>query len=555
MNGWLRDKSRWEKIRTDEKYSMLRDIISAKYEELKDVQLPQLTFSLFINGIKTGDRISYETVYFKRREYLTLYTLLTLIYPDDTLYLAKLEDTICSVLEEYTWSLPAHLPADRLNSPCHIDLFAAETGLYMTEIKHILYDRLSPLVIERITQEVDRRIIQSFRNNYFIFEDFKSNWAGVCGGSVGATLLYENLDVYMEVKPRIEKCMENYLASIDDEGVSSEGSAYLQYGLTFYLVYNDLLKLETYNRIDNVNTEKMRSIIRFMSGISLSKDVVFPYADGGGKQAMDFWIVNYLRKNVSDELPAFYATDIFSFRLTSTIRNFFMYEPVEKGELSNKTTYFKNFGAIVIRKDTYAIGIKAGHNQEEHNHNDVGSFSLVADNKQLLCDLGAPLYTMQSLKVENYDKVIQRSSFGHNVPIINNLPQHYGREFCGTMNVDGDVVRIDFNKAYNTEINKLTRTFKFKENEIILKDEFDENVTWTDRFVSLIKPEISDGMVKIDCLNIIFDEKLLSVDIKKVVEKNHANIDTDIYLIDFERKNNGDVVEYKFTFDKGTIRG
>lgn len=232
-----------------------------------------------------------------------------------------------------------------------------------------------------------------------------------------------------------------------------------------------------------------------------------------------------------------------------------MYEPVESGELANKTTYFKNFGAVAVRKDTYAIGIKAGHNQEDHNHNDVGSFSLVADNKQLLCDLGAPLYTMQSLKVENYDKVIQRSSFGHNVPIINNLPQHYGREFCGTMNVDGDVVRIDFNKAYNTEINKLTRTFKLEENEIILKDEFDENVTWTDRFVSLIKPEISDGMVKIDCLNIFFDEKLLSVDIKKVVEKNHANIDTDIYLIDFESKNNGDVAEYKFTFDKGTIRG
>jgi len=554
MNSFFKDKYRWERIGKEEKYSVLRDILSEKYEELKKTEFPQLTFSLFINGIKTGDRHAYESVYFKRREFLTVYTLLSLVYPEEQVYLSTLEDIICSILEEYTWCLPAHLPADRLNSPCCIDLFAAETGLYVTEIKHLLFDRLSPLVIERITNEVDRRIIRSFRNNHFVFEEYQSNWAAVCGGSVGAVFLYENLDVYMEVKPRIESCMRNYLSSIDDEGVSSEGSAYLQYGLTFYLIYNDLLKNITYNRIDNINIEKIRNIIRFIDGMNLSRDMAYPYADGGGKQAMDVFIVNYFRNNVSDDMPAFYGTNIFSLRLSSAIRNFYMYEPIVDGISENKTVYFKNFGAVVSRKDVYAIGIKAGHNGEEHNHNDVGSFSLVADNKQLLCDLGAPLYTMQSLKVENYDKVIQRSSFGHNVPIINNQPQHYGKQFFGTMTVDGNEVMIEFQNAYDTEIDKLTRTFYLYENEIVLKDEFDENVTWKDRFVSLIEPVISEGLVKIDCLNIMFDHNLLSVSFKKVVEKNHANNDTLIYLIDFEAKNNTGEAEYRFTFCEGTKR-
>lgn len=555
MNSPLNDKKRWEQIRAEDRYLPLRDILSEKYEQLKETDLPVFTFSLFINGIKTGDRHEYETVYRKRREFLTVYTLLSLIYPDEPIYLSKLEDVICSILEEYTWCLPAHLPADRLNSPCHIDLFAAETGLYVTEIKHLLYDRLSPVLVERITQEVDRRIIQSFRNNHYIFEDYKSNWASVCGGSVGAVLLYENLDVYMEVKPRIEKCMSNYLESIDDEGVSSEGSAYLQYGLTFYLIYNDLLKRETLNRINNVNIEKIRKVAKFIDGINLSRDIVFPYADGGGKQSMDVWMVNYLRNNVSSDMPAFYGTNIFSKRLSSTIRNYYMYEPITAGSSENKTIYFENFGALVSRKDIYAIGIKAGHNGEEHNHNDVGSFSLVADNKQLLCDLGAPLYTIHGFKAENYDKVIQRSSFGHNVPIINGKPQHYGKQFFGTIKVDGNEVVIDFPKAYDTKINKLTRTFSLLEKEIILKDEFDENVVWKDRFVSLIEPVISEGLVKIDCLNIIFDNSLLSVGFKRVVEKNHSNIDTSIYLIDFETKNNESKAEYRFTFDEGTKRG
>ena len=556
MNSPLKDKRRWEQIRTDERYSVLREILSEKYEELKKTEFPQLTFSLFINGIKTGDRHGYETVYFKRREFLTAYTLLSLVYPDETTYISKLEDIICSILEEYTWCLPAHLPADRLNSPCHIDLFAAETGLYMAEIKYMLFERLTKEVTERITCELDRRIVQSFKNNMFFFEGCKSNWAAVCGGSVGATLLYENPDVYMEVKPRIEKCMSNYLQSIDDEGVSSEGVAYLKYGLTFYLIYNDMLRDMTYGRIDNIGIEKLKKAVQFMSDMNMSRDVSYSFADGSIKQSADIWFINYLRMNVNEDLPAFYGTGIFNGEKTSVaIRNFLMYEPITGGVSKNNLAHYKNFGCVVSRNDTYAIGIKAGHNKEEHNHNDVGSFAVTADNKQLLCDLGAPLYTMQSLRTENYDKILQKSSFGHNVPIINNLPQHYGKEFSGTMEVSGNVIKIDFAAAYDTDIKKLTRTFCLEENEIILRDEFDKNASWTDRFVSMTEPEISEGTVKLDCLNIIFDAEQLKVSLKKEVVKNHTNTDISVFLIDFESKNNESAADFKFTFDKGTKRG
>ena len=56
-----------------------------------------------------------------------------MLYPDNESYLISLEDIICAICEEYSWCLPSHLPADWLNSPCHIDLFAAETGLYIVD--------------------------------------------------------------------------------------------------------------------------------------------------------------------------------------------------------------------------------------------------------------------------------------------------------------------------------------------------------------------------------------------------------------------------------------
>ena len=554
MNSWLRDKKRWEEIRTEEKYVHLRNVLDKYYNEVKDMDIPNLKFSTFMHSIRTGDRKTFENIYFLRRKMLTAYLLMTLVYPENPEYLSGLEDIVCAILEEYTWCLPAHLPAERLNSSCHIDLFAAETGLYMAEIKYILYDRLSPLVIERITEEVDRRIVQSFRNNRFIFEDCKSNWAGVCGGSVATTLLYENLDVYMEVKPRIESCMANYLSSIDDEGVSSEGFSYLNYGLAFYLVYADTIRNESFGRLDYIRIDKVRNASRFMSDVNMSHSLVYSFADGGSGLGCDTWFIRCLKDNVNDELPAFYGKSLCSTQTTIAVRNFLSYEPYEDSTAVNKLSYYKNFGGAIFRNDTYSVGIKAGHNQEEHNHNDVGSFALVAKNKQLLCDLGAPLYTMHTFTIENYDKVIERSSLGHNVPIINGIPQKYGREYCGDMTVDDNVITIDFAKAYPVEMDKLTRRVELLDNEILLLDEFDEKVSWQERFVTETEPELTDKGIKIDCMNMLYDTAKFTTEAERIITKSHSNTDRVVYLITLTPKDGEAKADFKITFDEGTTR-
>lgn len=554
MNEWLRDKKRWEEIRTEAKYEPLRIALDKYYRDIKDMEIPNLKFSIFMKSIKTGDRKVFEDVYFLRRKMLTAYVLMSLVYPENPEYLSKLEDVVCAILEEYTWCLPAHLPADRLNTPCHIDLFAAETGLYMAEVKYIFSDRLSPLIIERITAELDRRIVQSFKNNKFVFEEFASNWAGVCAGSVGTTLLYENLDVYMEVKPRIESCMAKYLQSIDDEGVSSEGFSYLNYGLCFHMLYNDSLKSETFDRIDYNKAEKIKRAAQFMADVNMSRNLVYSFADGGSGLGCNTWFIKCLRENASDELPAFYGSALCSTQTSVAIRNFLAYEPYDDSTTVNKLSYYKNFGCVIARNDTYSIGIKAGHNQEEHNHNDVASFAVVAKNKQLLCDLGAPLYTMHSLRAENYDKVIERSSFGHNVPIINGTPQRFGRQYCGEMKVEGNHITIDFAKAYSVEINKLTRILDLMEDKILLSDEFDENVSWQERFVTETDPQLLKDGIKIDCLNMLFDTDKLDTEIERIITKSHSNTDRVVYLITLTPKNGENRADFTIAFDEGTTR-
>ena len=83
------------------------------------------------------------------------------------------------------------------------------------------------------------------------------------------------------------------------------------------------------------------------------------------------------------------------------------------------------------------LAIKAGHNAEPHNHNDVGSFVLRAsDGVVYLCDPGAGLYNAEYFSAKRYDNVFA-NSYGHSVPRIGGTLQLPGREHSGTLEQSG----------------------------------------------------------------------------------------------------------------------
>ena len=111
MFKFLKDKEKWEKIRTEEAYKHLRDLLFAGYDKwCKDKEIAQLPFSVWFESIKTGNRLLFEELYFARRNQLTVYGILAVMYPEKEEYLIKLQDLLCEILDEHCWSLPAHLP-------------------------------------------------------------------------------------------------------------------------------------------------------------------------------------------------------------------------------------------------------------------------------------------------------------------------------------------------------------------------------------------------------------------------------------------------------------
>ena len=121
-----------------------------------------LPFSQFKRYQTDGDRIGYEREYFERRRRLFLLQILALAKDK---YLSDLEDIVAAICDEYTWVLPAH-------TRFSIDLFAAETGYYLSETLYIFKDKLSKEMQNRIYNSVETKIIKAYESQpYFRWED------------------------------------------------------------------------------------------------------------------------------------------------------------------------------------------------------------------------------------------------------------------------------------------------------------------------------------------------------------------------------------------------
>jgi hypothetical protein len=121
-------------------------------------------------------------------------------------------------------------------------LFAAETGQALSEILYLIGDKLDTHVSTRIRYEVNRRIINSFINKRFPFEDSMSNWATVCSGSVGMTFIYMAPEKFSLIKERVRACFLNYLSGFGDDGACAEGVGYWVYGFGYYLYFEAYLE-------------------------------------------------------------------------------------------------------------------------------------------------------------------------------------------------------------------------------------------------------------------------------------------------------------------------
>jgi hypothetical protein len=595
-----RNTAKWEEIRTSPFYKeMLQEVIEAG-EKLLEEPIEVLPFSKFKIFDETGSRKEFERAYFRRRLRLNTFAILSMLF-DDTKYVQALEDAIWAICDEYTWCLPAHLAGtsnqvienvnghvpntggirQQVKEHRHVvDLFAAETGFALSELLSMLEDRLSGLVVYRARKEVRERILEPYceLNSSFHWETATMNWASVCAGGVGASAMYliEDDAALAPIVQRLMATMDCFLSGFEDDGACTEGLGYWNYGFGFFVYFARLLEQRTGGRINLMHDGKVKEIALFQQKCYLSENYIVPFSDSFLTFRFNLGLAVFLKDTYSEvEVPdRRYSSNLYDdhcYRWAHTIRNFIWSSTdCESAPLGDAFYHLKDSQFFISRKKTgekiVSFAAKGGHNNEPHNHNDVGNFILHVGGETLLTDTGAGEYTKAYFREQRYS-FVSNGSQGHSVPIIEGEYQKPGREHeAAVLDVESsekqDRIVLDIGGAYgNSNLQSLKRDLTFIKAEgttLLLKDEFQFAQTPSsivERFVSFHKPVLSEpGVITIrgnksgNRVEISYDANQFSAGVQREAFVNHFAVTEDLYLINLEVKTPGSNEKVEISF-------
>lgn len=509
--------------------------------------IPPFRYSLFRIFGKTGSRTEYEQQYFERRRRLNAIAV-GVLTDGGGKYAEALEDIIWAVCDEYTWAVPAHIPENLgvENWGSFIDLFAAETGFALSEISHLLRNKLSAAVRSRIRFEVRRRIIMPYlgaKENPFWWESFENNWSAVCSGSVGAAFLYQGEeDEIKEVLPRIKESMKCFLNSFSEDGTCLEGYGYWAYGFGFFVSFAELLCQYTNGKQDWFKWDKVKKTAMFQQNAVLNNGSVVSFSDSMTEYKHNMGLSQYLHSRFPEVIvPGVEYCSKFGddrcYRWALFIRSLAWGGGENESKINNRRVYLDKAGWYIYENKAYSFAAKGGHNGEPHNHNDVGSFLICTNGSQIICDPGGGEYNKDYFGDKRYD-FFTTSSRGHSVPIIDGNYQKAGKMYSGTVIGSGEnEFKLELYKAYGySKLKSLTRRFTLEDKAVTVSDTFlfsCENHDITERFIVTEPPQCGENSVTAGNLKIAFDAALWKCETGEEVYKTICGEVKHAYLVDF----------------------
>ncbi len=405
---------------------------------LQDIErIPQTDYTAYRMFRRVGERDSYQAPYFLKRARLSAAALR--LFLGEAVLKDVVQNYIWHVCEESSWVLPAHefVP---------IDLFAAETGFLLAETLLLLGDTLDEEVRHRVRVEIERRVFDPYLCFHHLHRWYQgaSNWNGVCNSSIAATFLL------LEGEPaRLKRALEIALTGLDafldtafeEDGSSSEGISYWHYGLINFLALAEYLYALSDGAIDLFATDKMKRIAAFPAKLQLSGSYFASFADCDELVRFHSGIITRLAERTGEAslraLLASPAEPDSDWRLPMMLRDILWWDGAQPPAILPTDTWLPAGGTARLVAPVEAdlplvLAVKAGHNDEQHNHNDIGSFLLHVAGENVLTDPGRGLYSRDYFGPHRYENIFA-NSYSHSVPRIDGRLQGTGHAFAGRL--------------------------------------------------------------------------------------------------------------------------
>jgi hypothetical protein len=477
----ITNRAAWQRLAADSAYA--KAVTGAA--KLLGRPLPEQPDSLFLEYSQTGNRTHWQKVAAERRGRVAQFTLAEAL-ENKGRFVPALEQTIAALCAEKTWLLPAH-DGDLKNfhgEEIVPDLGATGLAAELAEADFVLGDRLSPATRKLIRDNVSRRVLEPFRamiegrQKEAFWVRAPMNWNAVCVGNTvfSALTLLDSRDDRAFFTAAGEHCIRYFLSGFTPDGYCAEGVGYWNYGFGHFILLTEALRQSTGGKIDLMNEEHAIAPALFCLHSEILPGIYPTISDcpPGSKPSAQLtaYVCGRLGLDAGPNRLTGGGDLSLGLMLSSLAGNLPTIRTTEKFSASPLRSFFGGGGVLISRtaaevKPPFAVCLKGGNNNEPHNHNDVGSFSVLAGTNMVICDPGGEVYTKRTFSAHRYDSKVL-SSFGHAVPVIAGQLQKTGAEARGVIletnfSDAADTFKLDIRSAYAVPtLQKLERTFVFQ---------------------------------------------------------------------------------------------
>ncbi|MDR1077403.1 MAG: heparinase II/III-family protein, partial [Propionibacteriaceae bacterium] len=337
-----------------------------------------------------------------------------------------------------------------------LDLGAGEVVGQLAWIDHLLGPRLDeayPGLRRRLRQEADRRVFQPFLTRldwHWLGQDRPvHNWSPWIQGNIltGALVLCQSDERRGQVTARAVQGLDRYLAALPDDGAVDEGYGYWWQGACRLLEALDLIAWASQGQLDAFGLESVRQTVAFPHRMHLGGPWHINYADASAKPVgqQPWATLERLAQRVGDQAAAGHARarigpDQPVADLADGLGRFLLawtdpgWGPAGGVSPLPRQFFLASTEVFLARQeagrtDGLTVSAKAGHNGENHNHNDVGGVIVALDGTPVLVDAGRPTYTAQTFGPDRY-AIWTMVSDWHNVPLVAGRAQPVGRQYA-----------------------------------------------------------------------------------------------------------------------------
>lgn len=453
----------------------------ARGEEALGYEWPTLPATLFLEYARIGNRRNYEIPHFQRRAALGNLVLAECIEGQGR-FLDDIVNGIWALCEESFWGVPAHCYMQGAGNALPdtsepiVDLFAAETAALLAWTNYLLGERLdsvSPVVRPRIGREIDDRMLTPcLERNDFWWMGFVprpdgrrvNNWnPWIVSNWLACALLMETDEERQRSVFRAMQALDNFIDPYPADGGCDEGPSYWGRAGASLFDCLELLHSASNGEIDVYSEPLIQEIGRFIYRVHIADDYYINFADAPALVYPDAMLVYRYGLRIGDEQMMAHGAwlaerqgvqsgdpEASAEARTSQARrrdvpaslgrklpalfSLHLLPGEESAPPLPRDVALPHIEVIVARdREGSAAGLflaaKGGHNDESHNHNDIGSFVIYTDGKPVIVDAGVETYTAKTFGPQRYEIWTMQSAYHTLLPTINGVQQGPGSHF------------------------------------------------------------------------------------------------------------------------------